>query len=246
MPTNKFFPLGTQDEQNVLEDLIIESIQIKGVDFFYVPRSLGFVDKIFHEDRISKFKTAYPLEGYFDNVTQFDGDQSFLSKFGLQIEQQAQITIARRRWEELVGRFGQTILPNRPAEGDLLYFPLSRGLFEIKYVQYLNPFFQLGKLYVYKLNIELFQYASEHIETGIPEIDSIEITNTLDLGIIGSFHILGELGGSILEEDGSLILVEESTGFEDQAGNYPNNEDFRLAEDKIDFDPGNPFGEPLP
>lgn len=247
MPTNKFFPLGSQDEQNVLEDIIIEAIQHRGVDFYYLPRTLGSVDAILHEDRLSEFRNTYPIEGYFENITGFDGDQSFLSKFGLQIEQQMQVTIARRRWEQLVGRFGKTILPQRPAEGDLLYFPLTRGLFEIKYVEYLNPFFQVGKLYVYKLKLELFQYTNETISTGIPEIDTVEISKTLNLDIIETFHIFLERTGDLLQEDGtSLILQEDSTQFEGQANNYPDNEDFRLAADAIEFNESNPFGEVLP
>jgi hypothetical protein len=94
------------------------------------------------------------------------------------MEQSATLVVARRRWDQLVGRYGVTQLPNRPCEGDLIYFPLTKGLFEIKFVKHQDPFYQLGKLYVYKLQVELFQYASEKIDTGIKEIDAFETLKT--------------------------------------------------------------------
>ena len=94
------------------------------------------------------------------------------------MEQSATLVVARRRWDQLVGRYGQTIIPTRPCEGDLIYFPLTKGLFEIKFVKHQDPFYQLGKLYVFKLQVELFQYASEKIDTGISEIDAFETLKT--------------------------------------------------------------------
>ena len=96
------------------------------------------------------------------------------------MEQSATLTVARRKWEQLVGQHGRTILPNRPSEGDLLYFPLTGGLFEIKFVTHQDPFYQAGKLYVYKLQVELFQYSSEHITTGNSSIDIFETLKSFD------------------------------------------------------------------
>jgi hypothetical protein len=115
---------------------------------------------------------------YFENVDSLDGQGAFIQKFGLMMEQSATLVVARRRWDQLVGRYGQTIIPQRPCEGDLIYFPLSKGLFEIKFVKHQDPFYQLGKLYVYKLQIELFQYSSERIDTGIREVDVFETLKT--------------------------------------------------------------------
>src|SRR5881398_2640720 len=133
MPLQNNFPKGSGSEQNLAERLIIESIKKYGKEFFYIPRKLVAVDNVLGEDNLSEFKSAYPIEAYFDNVDNFGGNGQFMSKFGLQIEEQATITVARRRWQELVGQYGETILPNRPAEGDLLYFPLNDGLFEIRF-----------------------------------------------------------------------------------------------------------------
>ena len=180
MARNVYFSHGTANEQYLLEDIIVESLQIYGQDFYYIPRTLVAKDNILGEDRLSEFKTSYPIEMYLENAEGFEGQGAFIQKFGLMMEQSATLTVARRRWDQLVGRFGQTQLPNRPNEGDLLYFPLTKGLFEIKFVKHQDPFYQLGKLYVYKLQVELFQYASEHIDTGIKEIDVFETLKTFD------------------------------------------------------------------
>lgn len=174
MPTNVYFTQGTRNEQYLVEDLIIESLKIYGQEFFYIPRKLVSKDEILGEDRLSEFKGSFPIEMYFENVDSFAGQGAFIQKFGLMMEQSATLVVARRRWDQLVGRYGQTIIPTRPNEGDLIYFPLSKGLFEIKFVTHQDPFYQLGKLYVYKLQVELFQYASERIDTGIAEIDTFE------------------------------------------------------------------------
>lgn len=181
MPLNSLFPSGTTSEQNLVESLIIESIRQYGKEFYYIPRKFVALDELFGEDPLSKFQNAYQIEGYLDNVDSFGGQGTFMSKFGMFIEEQGQITIARTRWDNLVGRFGQTVLPNRPTEGDLIYFPMSKGLFEIKYVEHQNPFYQLGRLYVYKLKVELMQYSSERIETDIQEINQIALDMTFDV-----------------------------------------------------------------
>jgi hypothetical protein len=171
---NVYFSQGTKNEQYLIEDLIIESLKIYGQEMMYIPRSLVSKDQILGEDRLSQFKSAFPIEMYFENVDSLDGQGAFISKFGLMMEQSATLVVARRRWDQLVGRYDVTQLPQRPCEGDLIYFPLTKGLFEIKFVKHQDPFYQLGKLYVYKLQVELFQYASEAIDTGIKEIDAFE------------------------------------------------------------------------
>ena len=166
------------------EDIICESISVFGQDFYYIPRELVGKDEILGEDRLSKFKNAYGIEMYLESHDGFEGQGAFIQKFGLMMEQSATLTVARRRWEQLVGRFGHTIIPSRPCEGDLLYFPLTGGLFEIKFVKHQDPFYQLGKLFVYKLQIELFQYSSERMQTGIPEVDVFESLKSFDLDIV--------------------------------------------------------------
>jgi hypothetical protein len=178
MARNVYFTNGTGSEQLLIEDIIIESLQIYGQDFYYIPRTLVSKDEILGEDRLSQFKSSFPIEMYFENVDSLEGQGAFIQKFGLMMEQSATLVVARRRWDQLVGRYGVTQIPTRPNEGDLLYFPLTKGLFEIKFVKHQDPFYQLGKLYVYKLQVELFQYSSERIDTGIAEIDAFETLKT--------------------------------------------------------------------
>lgn len=199
--TNPYFSHGTRNEQYLVEDLIIESLRMYGNEVYYIPRKLVSKDDILGEDRLSEFKQAFPIEMYFENVDNFGGQGAFIQKFGLMMEQSATLVVARRRWDQFVGRYGVTTVPNRPNEGDLIWFPLSNGLFEIKFVQHQDPFYQLGKLYVYKLQVELFQYASERIDTGNANIDNFETLNTLTTNITRSAY--GEITKVTITNPGS-------------------------------------------
>jgi Virus neck protein len=171
-------------ENTLVESLITEAVNIHGVDFMYIPRTLVGKDDLLGEDRLSKFKDAYPIVMYMENAEGgFQGQGAFASKFGLTMEQSATLTVARKTWKTAIGDYGQTILPERPAEGDLLYFPMTGGLFEIMFVQHQDAFYQLGQLYVYKLTVELFRYSSESMETGIAAIDNFEVVNSTQVEI---------------------------------------------------------------
>jgi hypothetical protein len=216
MARNVYFSHGTRNEQYLLEDLIIESISIFGQEFYYIPRTLVAKDEILGEDRLSKFKDAFPIDMYLESVDGFEGQGAFIQKFGLMMEQSATLTVARRTWERFIGRHSQTIIPNRPCEGDLLWFPLTNGLFEIKFVDHQDPFYQLKKLYVYRLQVELFQYASEKIETGNTDIDVFQSLKTFD--------------------------TTKQTDVEVPDG-YGTNNKFKQEAQNIVFDTNNPFGD---
>lgn len=214
--TNVYFTHGTKNEQYLVEDLIIESLRMYGNEVMYIPRTLVSKDNILGEDRLSEFKSAFPIEMYFENVDSFGGQGAFIQKFGLMVEQSATLVVARRRWEQFIGRYGATTVPSRPNEGDLIYFPLSKGLFEIKFVQHQDPFYQLGKLYVYKLQVELFQYASESIDTGIAAIDTFESLKTFNTNTTRNPH--GEVIGTTIVNGGSgyttaSITTMSSSGY---------------------------------
>ena len=178
--TNVYFTHGTRNEQMLKEDLVIESIRIWGQEFRYIPRKLVSKDNILGEDRLSKFEGSFPIEMYLETIDGFEGQGAFIQKFGLAMEQSATLTVARRRWDQLVGRYGQTTVPTRPNEGDLIYFPLTGGLFEIKFVKHQDPFYQLNDLASYKLEVELFQYSSEFIDTGDKQVDAFETLKTFN------------------------------------------------------------------
>jgi hypothetical protein len=179
---------------------------------------------------------------YLENVDGFAGESTIMSKFGLESRDSATFVVARMRWEDLIGRGRSLVLPNRPAEGDLIYLPLTNSYFEIKKVDAHNPFFQLGKLYVYKLECELYQYSSEDFDTGIARIDSIE-DRSMDL----QQRALALESGDQLQLNGASddlgILIYEGFSVEN---NDPlaNNDEFNLeAMDILDFSEVNPFGE---
>jgi len=166
MATNHYFNnIRASNEQNLVEDLIIESIKIHGVDVYYLPRTIVNKDVLFGEDPLSRFSTNKPIEMYMENVNGFIGGDS-LGKFGLEIKDSASFVVAKRRFQKET-----TML--RPLEGDIIYFPLTKGFFEIKYVEHESPFFQLGKNYTFKMSVELFQFNEETFSTGEPEIDAI-------------------------------------------------------------------------
>ena len=173
MPRNSYISLGTTNEQRLQENLIIEALSIYGHETYYLPRNIVNRDTILNETIQSKFGDAFRIEMYVSNVDGFEGDGQFISKFGLEIRDQVKLVVARKRWEELVGRFKVT-QSVRPAEGDLIYFPLVNGLFEIKYAVGDSPFYQLQNLPTYELTCELFEYGNEQIDTGILEIDDVE------------------------------------------------------------------------
>lgn len=156
-------------EQTLIEDLVIESIRIFGIDAWYMPRTLGAVDDLLNEDDLSTFNSAYMLEMYIKNVDSFEGEGDFLSKFGLQIRDSMTLTIAQRKFTEEVGAHNAAI---RPKEGDIIYFPLNRKIFEIKHVEHESIFYQMGALQTYDLKVELFEWSNEVFNTGVPEIDT--------------------------------------------------------------------------
>lgn len=138
----------------------------------YIPRTLMNEDKLFGEDTQSKFDDGYSLEMYIESADGFEGDGDFVSKFGLEIRDSVSLVFAKKRFEQVVTVNEAPI--QKPREGDLIYFPLSKGLFEIKFVEHENPFYQLGKLHTYKVSCELFVYSHEEIDTGYSDIDALE------------------------------------------------------------------------
>lgn len=174
MPRNVYISTGPRNEQNLYEDLIIEAMKIYGSDVYYIPRKILKADTILNEDVLSKFDDAFKIEMYFESQDGFEGDGKLLAKFGLEIRYQMTLVVSRRRWNALIGRFGYADNSARPREGDLIYFPTSGGLFEIKFVQDKSPFYQLNNIPTFKLVCEMFEYGSQDIDTGISQIDSIQ------------------------------------------------------------------------
>lgn len=174
MARNVYFSQNVKSEQNLYEDLIVESLKIYGQDCYYLPRNMVSRDMILNEAVESKFDDAYMVEMYLENVDGFEGDGALMTKFGLEIRDQATFVVAKRTWDKLVGVWNNGIISSRPAEGDLIYLPMSKSFMEIKFVDHQSPFYQLSKFPVYKLRCELFEYSNEEVKTGIDELDKLE------------------------------------------------------------------------
>lgn len=171
MARNPYISQTVRSEQDLYENIIIESIKIYGQNVQYMPRTLVSEDKIFGEDVVSRFDDAYTIEMYLENIDGFDGDQDLFTKFGVEIRDRATLHVSRKVWNRIVG---SNVTYDRPNEGDLIYLPLSDQIFEIMRVVDDQPFYQLSNLPTYRMEIELFEYNDEDFDTGVDAIDEAE------------------------------------------------------------------------
>ena len=217
MPTNVYFDTGTRPEQHLYEDLMIEQLKIYGQDVFYIPRTLVKEDNLFGEDTLSKFGDAYLIEMYFENIEGYEGEKEIMSKFGLQMQEDVTFVVARRRFEQLVSHDSNLIVKTRPNEGDLVYFPKVKKIFEITFVDHDDPFYQVHNVPAFKLKCKTFEYSSEDLDTGITEIDAIETDNSLDQLV---YQITMEQSSTTTYNEG--LELEDGTGNLEQEGNTDN------------------------
>lgn len=246
MPTvNQYFQsgrsIGVASEQNLYEDLIIESMKIYGFEVYYLPRKAAGYDDILTENTGNYYENAYPIEMYMENIQGFEGQGELLTKFGLQVQDSANFIVARKRWSEIIGKTGNSVLPERPAEGDLIYFPLTRGFFEIRKVDGHEPFYQVGKLYTFKLYCELMQFSNERFNTGVTEID--EIAAGFDLSV-DNYELVQENDESLLLETNELTPMIQEGYTSDKPFVLADNEKYEREKDLVlDFTEKNPFGD---
>jgi len=203
MTTNVFFSKGTPNEQHLYEDLTIEAIQIYGHDVFYIPRTLVNKDELFGEDALSRFDDAYGIEMWMETQEGYEGEKELVSRFGLEIRDETTFVVSRRRWDNTVSNDANLIVSSRPDEGDLVYMPTVKKLFEISFVDHDDPFYQVDNLPVYKLYCRTFEYSSEVLDTGIYAIDDIETKKSTDF-----------LGFEISGEQASGVTFNEKIGLE--------------------------------
>jgi len=226
MATNIFFQnYDNFNEKNLFYDLVIESIQVFGVDTFYLTRSLESVDEILNEDDLSIFNKAYNFEVYIKSVDGFQGEGDFLSRFGLQIRDQAVFTVAIRTFERFVTRIDPT--KNRPNEGDLIYLPMNKKFFKIMHVEHESVFYQSGALQVFDLKCELFEYSNERIETGIEDIDNhYKDYDTDQISTLETLYQKDPIAKNIFfeEEGNDIINFEEFDPFTEVISNPTNYE----------------------
>ena len=224
--------------------MIIESIKIYGVDCYYIPRTVVNEDLVFGEDTLSKFDDAYLIEMYIKSVDGFEGEGDFLSKFNIEIRDEMVLTVSRRRFGEEIDLRDTTKDLGRPAEGDLIYFPLNNKVFEVKFVEHEAVFYQMGSLQTYDLRCELFEYSHERLDTGIAAIDSIEDAYSGDF--LNELRL--EDGSTLVTETGLGLLPFNLEGDHDGVAETNDkgaaNEQFKSDSiDFIDFSEMNPFSE---
>ena len=259
MATNHYFSQRVKSEQNLYEDIIIESLKIYGQDVYYLPRDIVNEDKILGEDVPSRFNSAYKVEMYIENTEGFDGEGDLFTKFGVEIRDQATFIVARKRWTQTVARYDNEIQTIRPMEGDVIYLPLSNSMFQIMAVEHEQPFYQLSNLPTYKMRCELFEYGGEDLDTNINVIDAIErnyayeyqltldsasrgwvigetVNQTLSSGVI----ISGEVS-KFSDSDNILHLIH--VGADD--GNYHTFVTGRLVIGTTDQDSAAAFVDPI-
>ena len=207
MATNPYFKEYV-GEQTLLDDLIVETIKAMGRDMIYIPREYLNRDIIFGEDPISEFKNAYTIEIYIQNVTAFGGQMNIINKFGINLTDRVTLQVSKTRFEQEV--YNKSTI-RTPREGDLIYFPFNKSIFEINYVEDKIPFFQFGTLNVYTLTCELFTYSFEKIDTGVTEIDEIEEKRKYNMY---SFTISGApvTGSVALKRGDNIFQVNGVTG----------------------------------
>ena len=191
MALNPHFLQGSRGEQRLIQSLVNEHLKIYGVEVTFIPRKFVNQSTIIEEVTTSKFDDNFLIEAYVENFDGYAGAGDVLTKFGMSLRDEVTLTISKERFEEFIAPFmdadDDIELSSRPREGDLVFFPLGQRLFEIKFVEHEEPFYQLGSNYVYKLKCELFEYEDEVIDTSIDLID----TQVEDEGYIAELKLVG-------------------------------------------------------
>lgn len=217
MATNLYFSQKVRSEQHLYEDIVIEALKTYGQDVYYLPRDIVNEDKILGDDPVSSFNSSHVIEMYIENTEGFEGEGDLFTRFGVEIRDEATFIVARKRWEQTIQRYDNEITSKRPAEGDVIYLPLSKSFFQIMHVEHEQPFYQLSNLPVYKMRCQLFEYTGEDMDTGVDELDSLELKYAyryiLSLtSLTGSSFKVGE---TITSPSGDTIMRGEVAKYSD-------------------------------
>ncbi len=237
--TNVFFNnFQSSMEQDLIEDLTIESIGIFGHSIYYCPRTVVAKDDVFGEDARSEYNSAYQFDLYIRSYDQYEGDGTFLSKFNLEIRDQVKFSIARRTFHNEVGSVEKI---ERPREGDLIYSPMMKRMFIIAYANQTPVFYQLGALQTWDVTCEVFEYSSEKINTGIYEIDEIENRYSMDENAF-TFETDGD--NPLTDDEGYPISTGQFDFEEQNQDTFADNQEFQEESTGIiDWSQINPFNE---
>lgn len=187
--------------QALARSLVSESVQMKGVEMYYIRREFVNFDKIFGEDLQAKFKKAYRVAMYIESFDGYSGQQDFFSKFGMQVNDEITCVIS----PEL---FNKQADGNIAKEGDLIYFPSNQSLFELIWVEPNAPFLQVGQVSQYKITAQKFVYSGEEIQ---PEFNAADLLYDANLAPIRALDKRADTNIIEFEEDD--IFNEETSSF---------------------------------
>ena len=219
MPTSPYFPTyyaGHSGEQGLVQDLVDEQIKLFGTDIYYIPK-IVLADSTLDEVRYTKYQEQFQVEMLLQNVMGFGDNAEFISKFGLRITDEIIFRVSTRRWDEEVAEHSPTLtVDSRPNEGDLLYFPLTQDIYEIKFVGKEEPFYQFGKIQFYAITAEIYEVGQDDFDTGVAEIDAVEqlfdnaIKLVMDPGGAGDFTVGEEVVGDEFLAKATSTLTADS------------------------------------
>jgi hypothetical protein len=169
MPTNPYFNnFQATNEQNLIEDLIVESIRMYAHEMYYMPRTGINKDTTLNEYEYNKYEIALSVEFYIKSSASFEGMGAFMGKFDAQVKDQITLVMSKRSFNDFIKPFTGA---DRPLEGDLVYVPMIDACFQVNYVETALPFYTLGKLQTYEINLELYESTGDLFATGLPYID---------------------------------------------------------------------------
>jgi len=196
MPTRSYFQsgsgIGSPAEQNLVQQLVNEAIESFGIDLVFIPRNLVKLDNLFHEDTLSSFTKNFTIEMHVENYDAYQGIGPQITNFGFQLNYQLRLIVSRENFAKYIGA-------NLPIEGDLIYNPVTKGMFEIKFIEDKNPLFPLGSRQYFVLSCEVFKYSDEDINTGT-NADTVQ-SKFANNGALGASGILDPFAKNQYIED---------------------------------------------
>jgi hypothetical protein len=234
VPSVHFNFFDERSEQDLLAEMVAESISIYGHSCFYLPRIVVNRDELLTEPEFVTFDAAYPIDVYVKTTQQMGGEGALLAKFGVELRDELVVTIAMMTFkDEITANYPELV---RPREGDLLFVPMIGSLFTIKYVDKKAFFYQLGSLQAWDLSLELYEDSSARFQTGVAEVDSMYEPFTQDVYEAA----LAAETGHLLQEPGDdwVLEWEDMDTRDDQSQNVEIEE---AADELISWDDRDPF-----
>lgn len=203
--TNSGFNWYSGPEQDLHNSMLAEAIQQKGLEVRYLRRNMDDPDYLFGEDPDNTFDTAFRVSVYLES-SERAGQAGSFEMFGYTMRDEVDLLIH-------VDLFKHQADDEEPLEGDLVYIPMLNTLYEIKYIDPEEMFYQFGNLPVRRVQCQKFTYSHEDIDSSVMD----EETGVEDF--IQQLTDLDNLGQSSVEREQNI----DESGF-------------------TDFDVNNPFG----